>query len=481
MVGAWSDDDPIVISDYDHQGNLRGNSGLQKLFAFMQKLPRLLSSQAAIRVDDSVRQQTIMGFGGAMSFAAGFVIGHLPEPLQQFILESYFSDRTGIGYSITRISIGGSDFDLAPWAYNESPRYDKKLSNFTRLDPRTLKVTQKIQQIKDIMRSEGRVLKVKAAAWNCPPWMRTPERWAGNGELKKEYYQTWADYHVRFLELLKKEADLDVWAISTGNEPTTSLIELSNNQWMSLGWWPATLADYVADNLGPTLRRSQFNATKIILGEDQRYLLPWAYQLMEKYRPETFDYIDGIGLHSYFDFLLPSVTVDWTKESFPEKFLLNTEYSVSGYVIEPAGPSLGNWDRAHRYIATYMDGLSHQLSGFIDWNLVLDEIGGPTYIKNYLDSAIIGNATGREAYKQPIFYAIGHFSKFLPEGSIRIKAQSDWDKVTVVSFLRPDNEKVLILYNEFSESVSVAIEDTKRGTKVVEVPPVSITTVVYAV
>ena len=44
-----------------------------------------------------------------------------------------------------RIPIGGCDFDLSPWAYNEMPTHDRHLINFTKLDQRDLdKVIHKI-------------------------------------------------------------------------------------------------------------------------------------------------------------------------------------------------------------------------------------------------------------------------------------------------------------------------------------------------
>jgi len=53
--------------------------------------------------------------------------------------------------------------------------------------------------------------------------------------------------------------------------------------------------------------------------------------------------------------------------------------------------------------------LNHWYSGWIDWNLALDEKGGPNWVMNYVDSPVIVNATGAEFYKQPMFYALGHF------------------------------------------------------------------------
>jgi glucosylceramidase len=87
------------------------------------------------------------------------------------------------------------------------------------------------------------------------------------------------------------------------------------------------------------------------------------------------------------------------------------------------------------------------VSGWIDWNLALDTGGGPTYLHNYLDSAIIVNATANEFYKQPIFYALAHLSKFVPPGSKRIQLTSTDSGIDTVAFLRPDTIVAVVLLN----------------------------------
>jgi glucosylceramidase len=92
-----------------------------------------------------------------------------------------------------------------------------------------------------------------------------------------------------------------------------------------------------------------------------------------------------------------------------------------------------------------MEDLNHFVSAWVDWNLVLDEEGGPNYVKNTVDAAMI--LKGTEIYKQPIFYALGHFSRFVLPGSVRIKSKPSNRYVKAVSFLRPDGYTVVILYN----------------------------------
>lgn len=153
----------------------------------------------------------------------------------QFFFRSFYSQH-GIGFNLMRTSIGGSDFDLAPWAYNELPENETTLSNFTQLDARDERRIEQIKHLKLVTNVKN--LRIKGAAWSSPPWMKSNNKWSGRSRLKKEYYQTWADYHLRWVELWEK-AGLPIWAISTGNEPTNGVALMIFVKFMSLGWTPS--------------------------------------------------------------------------------------------------------------------------------------------------------------------------------------------------------------------------------------------------
>lgn len=91
----------------------------------------------------------------------------------------------------------------------------------------------------------------------------------------------------------------------------------------------------------------------------------------------------------------------------------------------------------------------------MDWNLVLDEGGGPNWAENYVDAPIIVNNTVDEFYKQPMFYAMGHFSKYIPEDSIRIELEiSDSTKSLFgTAFLRPDGKRSIVILNRFETTI----------------------------
>lgn len=89
----------------------------------------------------------------------------------------------------------------------------------------------------------------------------------------------------------------------------------------------------------------------------------------------------------------------------------------------------------------------YDYSGWVEYSLALDLEGGPTFVGDMADAPIIVSDDGQEFYKQPTFYALGHFSKFVVPDSVRLGVNQDNDYVLSVAFIRPDGLKVLILYN----------------------------------
>ncbi|XP_065074238.1 lysosomal acid glucosylceramidase [Ochlerotatus camptorhynchus] len=443
-----------------------------------QRIVRRSTRSVTIQLNRERQYQRMVGFGGAFTGAVSYNLRRLKPELRKSIYRSYYSKKVGIGYNLMRIPIGGCDFDLKPWAYNEAPVNDGKLSNFTELDRRDV---VKIEQIKELMEvSDNHEIKFMGAAWSSPRWMKTNNDWTGSSRLKPEYYQTWADYHIKYLQLMK-EAGLNYWAISTGNEPMNAVIGFFFVRFMSLGWVATDQGKWVGNNLGPALRNSEFKDVKLFAGDDQRYTFPWWFSQMDQGHPNATQYVDGLAVHWYWDGVTPPGLLDQAASLYPGKLIFNTEASLGDKPFQTHRPILGSWDRAESYITYIMQDLQHSVHGWIDWNLLLNEIGGPNYANNYVETAVVVNGTtGDELYKQPIFYGLGHYSRFITEGSIRFEVTSDDSGMLVVGFTRPDNRTVLVFYNKKSSPCELKIRDPERGLTDIEVPPKSIHSILYA-
>jgi glucosylceramidase len=203
-----------------------------------------------ITIDRTKKYQNIIGFGNTMTGAAAFNFDLLSVELRKHVFQSYFNKNIGLAFNLIRTPIGSSDADLGPWAYNEKPENDTLLSNFNKLDPRD---EIKVRFFKELMNvSNNMDIKYFGASWSPPLWMKSNNNFTGFSYLKPEYYETYALYHIKFLELMRK-AGIEFWSISTGNEPLNGNVYSSLVKLPTLGWDPVTQGFWVAKHLGPMM------------------------------------------------------------------------------------------------------------------------------------------------------------------------------------------------------------------------------------
>ncbi|KAL0867558.1 hypothetical protein ABMA27_008328 [Loxostege sticticalis] len=399
----------------------------------------------SLTLDPSTVFQTIEGFGGSTSDAAGINWRSLSDAaLQQKLIDAYYAE-TGLQYNMVRVPIGGTDFSTHPYAYNELPKDDAHLTNFSLAYE---DFTYKIPMIKAIQAAASTPVHIVATTWSPPPWMKSNGQFSGFSRLKPEYYQTYAEYHKKFLEKYAAEG-IPIWGITTTNEPMNGIFNLAS--FNTLGWSPAEMGNWIVNNLGPTIRNSTFKDVKIIALDDQRITIPFWFNSMIKKHPQALNYIDGVGVHYYTDMFVPASVLAYIYDAHPDKFILATEACEGSQPWTREKVVLGSWDRAKNYILDIIGDLNHNVIGWIDWNLCLNSQGGPNWVENYVDSPIIVYPEKNEFIKQPMYYGLGHFSKFIPRGSRRIKVTEKKPllsfSVENVAFVTPNNTVVVVLYN----------------------------------
>ncbi|CAG2059122.1 unnamed protein product, partial [Timema podura] len=188
----------------------------------------------------------------------------------------------------------------------------------------------------------------------------------------------------------------------------------------------------------------------------------------------------GVAIHWYLDILSSANHLDTAHEAFPDKFLLYTEACIT-HISTQVPVYLGSWSRGERYMSSIIEVTNHWVVGWVDWNLVLDLDGGPNWANNTVDAPIIVNATADEFYKQPMFYALAHFSKFVPPGSVHIglETENNSNFIENVAFVTEDGLKVIILQNKGYTNQSVVIRDADKGDLLVEAPSRSMHTIIY--
>ncbi|CAH0549286.1 unnamed protein product [Brassicogethes aeneus] len=429
-------------------------------------------SKHKIDLTNSKPKQRVFGFGGAFTGSTGFNIHSLSSKAQDNLLESYFGGD-GIGYTLCRVPIGGTDFSLKKYTYDDDHDGDVDLKYFALQDEDFL---YKIPYIKKAFKLSNNTLKLFGTSWTSPPWMKTNNDYAGVGFLKKEYFQTWAEYYVRFFEEYAKNG-VRFWGVTTQNEPYDGFLPTSISQINALGFDNHLMNQFISKHLGPTLKKSSFKDLKIMIHDDSRHTLPLLPEILEN--PHSMRYVDGVAVHWYANNITPSDYLEqYTKSRFKELFLLGTE-ACNGFLHSMSleeSVQLGSWARAENYIRDIITDFAYGARGWVDWNMVLDQSGGPCSIDNKVDSPVITNNATGEFYKQPMFYAMGHFSKFLRPKSHVLDVQDGLIKSVAV--LRPDGLHAVVVFNEGQNSTNVEIK-SKKGFIDVTIQKKSINTILF--
>ena len=220
---------------------------------------------------------------------------------------------------------------------------------------------------------------------------------------------------------------------------------------------PEEQRDFVKNYLGPELRA--FNPElKIMMHDDQRvHLKEWTDTILGD--PDAAQYVDGVGIHWYSeveDYVAwatkPFDKMNDVTAKYPDQFILATE-ACNGFIpIIDQGPKLGDWNRGERYGYDILHDLNAHAVGWTDWNIALDLEGGPNWAKNVVDAPILIDAEAGDAYyRNPMFYYLGHFSKFIKPGSVRVGCSSTapftQSPMEAACFLTPADMVVVVVLN----------------------------------
>lgn len=383
-----------------------------------------------VAVDTGQEFQQIIGFGGAFTEAAAFLFAHLSPDKQEEILRAYFHPEDGIGYSLGRTHMNSCDFSLGSYSCAEV-RGDAGLKYFNiDRDRRYI-----IPMIKAAQEMKGGPLKMLISPWSPPAWMKTNEQMCHGGKLKAEYRATWALFYAKFIKAYEA-AGVPIWALTVQNEPA------AKQTWESCLYTAEEERDFIRDYLGPVLAREGLGDKKIFAWDHNRdSLYERAKVILGDAKAAS--YVSGMAFHWYSGGHFEEVRK--TREAFPEKELLFTEGCLEG------GMKLGQWDRGEHYARNMIGDFTNGANGWLDWNLLLDPVGGPNHVANFCDAPVVADPVANRVYYQSSYYYIGHFSKYVKPGARRVQCTSTDRRLAAVAFQNPDRTVATIVFNPTDE------------------------------
>lgn len=418
-------------------------------------MPQPLETQICVFVDPSKKFQTFIGMGAALTDAAAETFAKLPELTQQKFLETHFDPVKGIGYTIARTNINSCDFSSDMYTYVKQD--DKSLNSFDISHDRQYK----IPFIKQAMKASGNKLKLFASPWSPPAWMKTNNDMLHGGKLKTEFYQSWANYYVKFIKEYEKSG-VPVWGISIQNEP------MATQRWESCIFTAEEERDFLKKYLGPTMHKQNLATKKIIVWDHNRDLIYQRAQIIFN-DPEAAKYAWGIGFHWYEDWSGGEKmfeNVDLVHKAFPNKSLLFTEGCVEAF----NATQYKAWRLGERYAYSMIHDFNSGTVGWTDWNILLDETGGPNHVQNFCFAPVHADTRTGELIFTNAYYYIGHFSKFIKPGAKRISVAPSRSQLLSTAFQNPDGSIAAVVLNRTSQKINFYLWMNGKAAETVALP-----------
>ncbi|MBN2414566.1 glycoside hydrolase family 30 protein [bacterium] len=419
--------------------------------------------EIAVFVNPCKQFQTFLGIGGAITDVSAEVFAALSPEQQQEVLRAYFDPEHGIGYTLVRVPIHSCDFSSASYTYVEEG--DSALTTFSIAHDREYR----IPMIRRAMETAGGSLTLYASPWSPPAFMKSNNSMLQGGSLLPEWYQPWANYYVKFIRAYEDEG-IPVWGLTLQNEP------MATQRWESCIYTAEEERDFLRDYLGPTLKREGLGDRKIIVWDHNRDLIVHRANTILS-DPEAAQYVWGIGFHWYETWaggepMFDNLTAVW--EAFPDKQLIFTEGCAESFT--PG--HYQSWKNAERYGRSMISDFNRGTVGWTDWNILLDERGGPNHVGNYCFAPMHADLPAGRLHYTLAYYYIGHFSKFIRPGARRVSTAPSRSHLLATSFLNTDGSLATVVMNRSDEAIRYMLTVEERQA-VFTIQPHAIQTLVY--
>jgi glucosylceramidase len=428
-----------------------------------QKFTQPAETDICVFVDDTHSFQTFLGIGGALTDAAAETFAKLPAAKQQELLTAYYDPKNGIGYTLARTNINSCDFSSDSYTYVKDN--DTALNSFSIAHDEQYR----IPFIKQAIAAAGGKLTLFASPWSPPAFMKDNNDMLHGGKLKPAFYQSWANYYVKFIRAYEQDG-VPVWGLTVQNEP------MAKQKWESCQYTAEDETNFIKNYLGPTLQQEGL-ADKKIIGWDHNRDLIYQYTSTLLNDTAAAKYTWGIGFHWYETWTGSEPLYDNVQrvhEAFPDKPLLFTEGCNGSFDIN----KLDDWRLGEHYGASMINDFNSGAAGWTDWNILLDEHGGPNHVGNYCFAPVHANTKTGELIYTNAYYYIGQFSKFIRPGAKRIISSSNRTQLLTTAFKNTNGSIIIIAMNESDKAAPVYICTNGYAIKPVILPR-SITTFVY--
>ncbi|MEP6674931.1 MAG: glycoside hydrolase family 30 protein [Ferruginibacter sp.] len=394
--------------------------------------------EPCVFIDPSTTFQSFIGIGGALTDAAAETYARLPLQQQREFMNAYYDKKKGIGYTLARTNISSCDFSSDMYTYvNDN---DTSLATFNIAHDEQFR----IPFIKKAIAAAGGKLLLYASPWSPPAWMKDNNDRIHGGKLLSAFNQSWAHYYVKFIKAYEAKG-IPVWGLTVQNEP------MAKQRWESCIFTAEDERDFIKNFLGPALEKEGLSDKKLIAWDHNRDMMYQRASVILN-DADAAKYVWGIGFHWYETWTggpMQFENLKLVSQAFPGKQLIFTEGCKEKFNID----SVYNWALGEKYGYSMINDFNNGTVAWTDWNVLLDEKGGPNHVGNFCFAPIHADTKNGKLIYTNAYYYIGHFSKFIRPGARRIASSANRAELQTTSFVNTDGSIAVIVMNTTAKKI----------------------------
>ena len=421
--------------------------------------PDAETENGIINIHPEVRYQALHGFGGTFTEATGYCLNQAGSKLANEVIQAYFG-ADGLRYTQGRVHLDSCDASLSNYSAVED-------AEDTELDSFSLKRDEEylIPWILKAEEAAGRTISLMVSPWSPPAFMKTNGEKNNGGKLKPEYNELWAKYICRFIKEYQARG-ISFEMLSLQNEPKAVQI------WDSCIWTAEEEREYLRKYLVPELRRQGLADIELLIWDHNKERALERTQVIlcdEEMRKA----VAGTAVHWYSGTHFEQLYM--LRELFPDKRIVFSEGCVEYRIFER-----GNYLRSARMYAREIIGnLNAGADSFIHWSYVFNPEGGPNHVNNLCEGVVVCDWENKKVTYTLPYYYIGHFSRYIEPGAVRIGFSRFTEDIDVTAFQNPNGQRVVVALNKTAEDISVVLREGDAQCCPITLPGDSIVTILY--
>lgn len=389
-----------------------------------------------VNIYPELSYETFEGFGGAVTEAAGYIYSLMNDEQKKKVIETYFSPEK-MNYRLVRVHMDSCDFSLGLYeAMSNSEDTELKSFSFERTEKYILPM------LEDAKKTAGENLKLMLTPWSPPAFMKTNGKRTGGGKLKPEYRKLWAEYICRYIREFQNRG-FAVQRISIQNEPKAV------QTWDSCLFTAEEEKSFLRDFPYPTMKSHGFENIEVFIWDHNKERI--YERVRDTVDEETREMVSGAAFHWYSGDHFEGLEL--VRRLYPELKLIMSESCLEYSIFDEKNIESVTNKLCHEIIGD----LNHGMCAFYDWNLLLDEKGGPNHVGNYCHAPFLYDVEKKKLLPQKTQEQYEMFSHFICPGSVRVQTTKFTEQIDTVAYRTPDGRIVLILLNKGKELEAVNI------------------------